>query len=435
MLYSFLRFAFCIGIQYGYYNSGRKDDRRMNSVSLAIAVITYVGVAIGDIPGLALDRTGIAMLGAIAMIASGELSVQAAVMSIDVPTVLLLYGLMVLSAQFRLGGFYTRAALRLTAFLENPAKFLLAVMSAGALFSALLMNDIVCLAFTPVLAVSVLNAGLNPVPFLIGLAVASNIGSAATIVGNPQNMLIGQYGALHFGQFSLWCAPPSFLALGAAYLIIRMIYRKDLSRVPFATAVPEGSWQPFDRHQSAKGITAAAILLVLFFTPVPREISAICIAGILLCSRRMHTRSILGLVDWHLITLFCALFVVIKGLETTGAPAALVASLQAHGVDVRHPFILTAISGILSNLVSNVPATMLLTRFLDPARHVQWYILAISSTFAGNLITIGSIANLITFEQARTYGIKIGFREHARVGIPVTLASFAILIGWIALLS
>jgi Na+/H+ antiporter NhaD/arsenite permease-like protein len=407
----------------------------MNSVSLAIALVTYAGVAIGGIPGLALDRTGIAMLGAIGIIASGELSLHAAVMSIDVPTILLLYGLMVLSSQFRLGGFYTRAAVRLTAFLESPAKFLLAVMSAGALFSAVLMNDIVCLAFTPVLAVSVLRAGLNPVPFLIGLAVASNIGSAATIIGNPQNMLIGQYGMLHFGRFFLWCAPPSLLALGAAYLIIRTIYRKDLNRIPAPAPAPEDSLQPFDRRQSAKGLVAAAVLLCLFFTPVPREISAICIAGVLLCSRSMHTRSILGLVDWHLITLFCALFIVIKGLETTGTPAIVIDSLLAHGIDIRHLFVLTAVSGILSNLVSNVPATMLLTRFLEPVHHAQWYVLAVSSTFAGNLITIGSIANLITFEQARTCGVEIRFREHARVGIPVTLASFAILVGWTALVS
>lgn len=407
----------------------------MNYVSLAIAVITYLGVAIGGLPGLALDRTGIALLGAIGMIVTGELSVRAAVMSIDFPTILLLYGLMVISSQFRLGGFYTRAALWLTTFLERPARFLFAVMSAGALFSALLMNDIVCLAFTPVLAVAVLGAGLNPVPFLIGLAVASNIGSAATIIGNPQNMLIGQYGMLHFGRFFLWCAPPALLALGASYLIIRSIYRKDLNRIPVRTAIPEESLQPFDRHQSTKGIIAAALLLCLFFTPVPREVSAICIAGILLCSRRMHTRSILGLIDWHLITLFCALFVVIGGLEATGTPAMIIESLLARGIDIRHLFVLTAVSGVLSNLVSNVPATMLLTRFLEPAHHAQWYVLALSSTFAGNLITIGSVANLITFEQARNHGIEIGFREHARVGIPVTLASFAIVFGWIALVS
>ncbi len=407
----------------------------MNQLVLAVAAITYAGIALGGVPGLALDRTGIALLGAIAMIATGELSVHKAVLSIDMPTILLLYGLMVLSSQFTLSGFYTWVALRLTAFLKRPGGFLLSVMCASALLSAVLMNDIVCLAFTPVLAVSLLNAGLNPVPFLIGMVAASNIGSAATIIGNPQNMLIGQLGRLHFGHFLLWCGPPSALALGAAYLIIRTTYKTDLAKTPATGKIIGTSWPAFDRHQSMKGIAATVVLIALFFTSVPREISAICIAGILLCSRSMHTRSILGLVDWHLLTLFCALFIVIRGLETTGMPLLIVDSLGSHGIDIRNLFFLAMISGILSNLVSNVPATMLLTKFLDPSQHVQWYVLALSSTFAGNLITIGSIANLITFEQAKGYGVEIGFREHARIGVPVTVASFGIAVVWTALVS
>jgi Na+/H+ antiporter NhaD/arsenite permease-like protein len=407
----------------------------MNSFVLAVAAVTYAGVAIGGIPGLALDRTGVALLGAIAMIAAGELSTHDAVMSVDVPTILLLYGLMVLSSQFRLGGFYTWAALRLTSHLGRPRRFLFAVMSVSAVFSAVLMNDIVCLAFTPVLTVSVLQAGLNPAPFLIGLAAASNIGSAATIIGNPQNMLIGQIGMLPFGRFLLWCGPPSLLALAAAYLVIKTLYKRDLAAAAAPGEARQASWPAFDRHQSAKGVIAAGVLICLFFTPVPREISAICIAGILLCSRSMHTRSILGLVDWHLLTLFCALFIVIRGLETTGAPLMIVDLLRSRGIDIRNLFVLTMISGALSNLVSNVPATMLLTKFLDPAQHAQWYVLALSSTFAGNLITIGSIANLITLEQAKAYGVEIGFWEHARAGIPVTVVSFLIAAAWIALVS
>jgi len=404
-------------------------------VALTIAVVTYAGVAIGGIPGLALDRTGIALLGAIAMVASGELSTSEAVRSIDVPTVLLLYALMVVSSQFRLGGFYTWVAVRTTGFMNKPERFLLALMTVSAALSAIFMNDVVCLAFAPVLTVGVLNAGRNPVPFLIGLAVSSNIGSAATIIGNPQNMLIGQLGRLDFGRFLLWCTPPAVLSLAAAYLILKTLYRKDFS----ADAVPgermDDSWPSFNRHQSGKGIVAAILLIGLFFTSIPREVSAICIAGILLCSRSMHTRSLLGLVDWHLITLFCGLFIVIRGLEASGVPLVIIETFAARGIDIRNPFALTAISFILSNIVSNVPATMLLTKFLDPANHLQWYVLALSSTFAGNLITIGSIANLITFEQARGVGVVVGFREHAKVGIPVTLASFIIAVSWLTFFS
>jgi Na+/H+ antiporter NhaD/arsenite permease-like protein len=402
----------------------------MDTLALAIALVTYAGVAVGGVPGLALDRTGIALLAAIAMVAGGVLSTSQAIDAIDMPTILLLYALMVFSSQFRLSGFYTWAAFRITGFLDRPGLFLLALMLTSAGLSAVLMNDIVCLALTPVLAVSLLNAGLNPVPFLIGLAVSSNIGSAATIIGNPQNMLIGQLGGLDFGRFFLWCAAPSIASLAVSYIIIRLIYRKSLSKREEARYLKEHPWPDFNRRQSAKGIMAAAALVVLFFTPIPREISALAIAGLLLCSRSMHTRSLLSHVDWHLITLFCGLFIVIRGIETTGLPSLAMKAMEANGFDVRNLFNLSMVSVFLSNIVSNVPAVMLLTRFLEPAAHSQWYMLALTSTFAGNLITIGSIANLITIEQARQFGITISFKEHAKTGIPVTIVSVLIALLW-----
>jgi Na+/H+ antiporter NhaD/arsenite permease-like protein len=164
-----------------------------------------------------------------------------------------------------------------------------------------------------------------------------------------------------------------------------------------------------------KGLIAATVLIGLFFTHIPREISAICIAGLLLCSRRMHTRTILGLVDWHLITLFCGLFIVIRGLEMTNLPLILVDSLASHGIDMRNFFVLAVTSGILSNIVSNVPATMLLTKFLDPAVHTQWYVLAISSTLRQPHHDRGIAASSPLNRQRST--IEIGFREHARAGI------------------
>jgi len=403
----------------------------VSEFALIIFLITYAGVAIGEIPGLALDRTGIALIGAILMVVFGVLSTKEAILSIDISTILLLYGLMVLSSQFRLGGFYTWTALKITKFMDKPERFLLVLMIVSAVLSAILANDIVCLAFTPVLTVSLMNAGLNPIPFLIGLAVSSNIGSASTIIGNPQNMLIGQLGKLDFGHFFLWCTPPSLLSLIGAYFVINIIYSKNFVGNNSPAIIERRAWASFNRHQSTKGIIATIILIILFFTDIPREISAISIAGLLLCSRSMHTRSILGFIDWHLITLFCALFIVIRGIEAVNLPFTMVEFLKGSGLDIHNLYILTGFSTLLSNIVSNVPATMLITKFLDPLNHTQWYVLAISSTFAGNLITIGSIANLITFEQAKEYGVNIGFKEHAKVGIPVTLASILITIVWI----
>jgi len=396
--------------------------------------VTYCGIAVGGVPGLTLDRTGIALLGAIAMVAAGVLPLKAAMAALDAPTLLLLFGLMLVSAQLRLSGFYTRAALALGGLTARPQRFLLALMLVSAALSAVLVNDIVCLAFTPVLTVAVLRARLNPMPYLIGLACASNIGSAATLIGNPQNMLIGQVGQLDFGRFLVWCGVPSLVSLAAAYGILLWLYRGRLRETSPVSpvAVPSAPSADTSAWQMRKGLLVAGAVILLFFTAVPREITALGAGGLLLCSRRMDVRRLLGLIDWSLIMLFCGLFVVIAGIETTGAPERLLGCLSRHGVSLANPYALTAVGALLSNLVSNVPAVMLLVRFLDGAHAEAWYVLALSSTFAGNLVTIGSIANLIVIEQARGLGVTLSFREHARAGVPITVASLGVILAWVA---
>ncbi len=400
-------------------------------LAVTIFCLAYFGIALGKIPGLVIDRVGVALLGAIGMVVFGVVTPESAVKSIDLPTILLLYSLMIISAQLRLGGFYTWIALKIVPFYTHPRLCLLVIMLVSALLSAILANDIVCFAFTPVLALSLIEAGLNPLPFLIGLAVSSNIGSAATIIGNPQNMLIGQTGHLDFAKFFFWCSPPSLLALFASYLIIFWIYRKKIYDPDNIYIKRKQPRQPFNKWQTSKGIFAVLILITLFFSSIPREFSAIGIAGVLLCSRKMKTRDIMGLVDWHLITLFCALFVIIHGLSQSDYPNIVMNRLSNMGMDLHNLPVLSGVSVILSNLFSNVPAAMLLVRFLDPFDPAQWYTLAASSTFAGNLFLLGSIANLIVVEQASNFNVKITFYQHARVGIPVTLASFIILLVWL----
>lgn len=400
-------------------------------IAVIVFCLAYLGIALGKIPGLIIDRVGVALLGAIGMVVFGVVTPESAFRSIDLPTILLLYSLMIISAQLRLGGFYTWMALKIVPFYTQPKLFLLVTMVVSALLSAILANDIVCFAFTPILAISLIKSKLNPLPFLIGLAVSSNIGSAATIIGNPQNMLIGQTGHLDFAKFFFWCAPPSLLALLLSYLIILWIYRRKIYNYGKKISVDHNPlWQPFNPWQTSKGIAAILILIALFFTSIPREISAIGIAGILLCSRKMKTRDIMGLVDWHLISLFCALFIIIHGVSQSGCLDSTMNRLASMGMDLRSLPVLTGMSAVLSNFFSNVPATMLLIRFLDPFDPAQWYTLATSSTFAGNLFLLGSIANLIVVEQASYFDIRISFFDHAVVGIPVTVVSLLILLVW-----
>ena len=403
----------------------------MEQIALGIFLATYAGVAVGGIPGLALDRTGIALLGAIAMVAARVLGTGEAFAAIDTPTILLLYALMVISAQFKLSGFYTRVALFLTRLLERPRLFLAALMAAAGLLSAFLTNDIICLTFTPILCAAILEAKLNPVPFLIALAAASNIGSAATIIGNPQNMILGQVGKLDFAHFTRLCLVPVLLSLAGAYAILLGLYRRQLPSRHDAGRPAEREYRAFSRHQTLKGAIVVAALIARCFTRLPRELTAITLAGILLCSRRMKTRSLLGLVDWHLITLFCSLFVVMAGFAAVGLPQNLMAGLSMQGLSLDNAWHLTGLSALLSNLVSNVPAVMLLVKFLHPAQPLQWVITALATTFAGNLITIGSIANLIVIEGAREYGVNIRFAEHARAGIPITLFSLLTVTLWL----
>ncbi len=401
-------------------------------LTVAIFFITYIGIAIGGIPLMALDRTGIALLGAITMIVANNFSPEQALLFIDAPTILLLFSLMVIAGQLKISGFYAWLVVKLYFLMQRPKMFLAVVIVVSGVLSAFLVNDVICLALTPILILGLKRAGLNPVPYLLAMAAASNIGSAATIIGNPQNMLIGQVGRLNFLDFLLWCLPVTVLSLFLVYVVIFVRYGKWL-KIPEEPVLQtdENILKDFNKHQTIKGILFLMILIVLFFTKIPRELSALVLGGCVLCSRSIQTRKLLANVDWHLICLFCGLFIVIGAINHIEFPAIVMRFLQEKGVDLRDLSILTVASLVLSNLVSNVPAVMLLIQFLDQSQPTLWYVLALSSTFAGNLITIGSIANLITIEQAAQYGVTISFKEHARIGIPITLGSILVLLVWI----
>jgi len=403
----------------------------VDATLLVIAGAVYLGMLLGEIPGLALDRTGVALLGAIALVATRRVAPAEAWMAVDVTTIALLLGLMVVSAQFRLGGFYGAAAARLAAWPAGPERLLAALVLLAGVLSALLANDIVCLAMAPVLAAGCARRGLDPVPFLLALAAAANVGSAATLIGNPQNMLVGQALHLSFGGYLLDAAVPAALGLGVVWLVIVAAYRGRWTR---ESAVPAVAAPALNRWQTGKGFLVLGALVAAFLlSPWPRETLALVAAGVLLASRRMASRDILAEVDWHLLVLFAGLFIVNHALLTSGALAAGLGALRGAGVDVARPAWLFGVTAVLSNLVSNVPAVMLL---LPAAHHrLGGPVLALSSTLAGNLLVVGSIANIIVVEQASRLGVRIGWRTHARVGVPITLVTLAGAAGWLWLRS
>ncbi len=403
----------------------------MDTWVVLVFAFVYVGMVLGEIPGLALDRTGVALLGALALVASERVTPAAAWRAVDVPTLALLFGLMVVSAQFRLGGFYTWVTRRAAGAAVSPPALLALVIAVAGGLSAVLANDIVCLAVAPLLVEGCARRGLDPVPFLLALAAAANVGSAATLIGNPQNMLIGQTLHLSFAGYLGDAVVPALLGLGVVWAVVAASARGAWLR---PTAVPAVEGVSLNRWQTGKGLLVLGLLLLGFlFAPLPREVLALTAAAVLLTSRRMASRDLLGLVDWHLLVLFVGLFVVNFALADSGTLAAATQALARRGVEVARPGVLFPLTVVLSNLVSNVPAVMLLLPQANGP--LAGPLLALASTFAGNLIIVGSVANIIVVDQAARLGVRIGWRQHARVGVPVTLATLAIAAAWLALVA
>ena len=405
----------------------------MTTLTVAIFAIVYLGMILGGLPFLQLDRTGVALLGAIAIVGLEILSPQQAALSVHLPTLLLLFSFMVISAQMRLGGFYAWVTERIAALPLSPPALLAAVIAVVAALSAVFSNDVVCLAVAPVLADACLRRRLDPVPFLLALACAANVGSAATLIGNPQNMLIGQKLELDFLRYMEQAIVPVSLGLAATWALItyqaRARWHAEPSREALAR-VPGPS--RIDLWQTAKGLAVAlALMLVFLFTAWPRDVAALAGAGVLLMSRKLHSNRMLGLVDWELLILFIGLFVVNEALARTGLTGQAIDALARAGVPLSEPTPMFAASFVLSNLVSNVPATMLLL----PAatRPFSGPLLALVTTFAGNLLIVGSIANIIVVDAARRAGIQIDWRRHARIGVPVAAATLAITALWLYL--
>jgi Na+/H+ antiporter NhaD/arsenite permease-like protein len=406
----------------------------MTPLVVLVFSLVYLGMILGDLPFLQVDRTGIALLGAIALVGFGAVSPEAAVQSLHLPTLMLLFAFMVLSAQMRLGGFYAWVTWKLAIWPLTPPLLLGALIGVVAALSAVFSNDIVCLAVAPVLIDVCQRRRLEPMPYLLALACAANVGSAATLIGNPQNMLIGATLRLSFSGYVAEALPPVLLGLLATWgLIAAQTRGRWFTPDAVAPLVPARRAEDvptFNAWQTTKGLSVAAVLLGVFlFTDGSHEAAALVGAGVLLTSRQLHSRQMLGLVDWELLVLFIGLFVVNHALQQTGLVAEAVAGLAAVGWSLEQPGPLFTVTVLLSNLVSNVPAVMLL---LPTATHpLAGPILALASTLAGNLLLVGSIANLIVADAAARRGVRLDWRTHARVGIPVTLATLAISAGWI----
>ncbi len=400
----------------------------MNQFVVLSFVLTYLGMALGRIPGLRVDRAGIAMVVAVVLVAVGAVPMDGVADAIHFPTLLLLGGLMILSARVGASGFYDWVAVWIAGEASRPLRLLALVIAVGGVLSAFLVNDIVVFAMTPLLCTGLQARKLDPRPFLFGLAAASNAGSAATLIGNPQNILIGQAGGIGFWSYFLDAAIPSLVGLAVSFLCIAFVWRKSLASPAVEARLPEAA--PHRGQVVLCGI-ALVVLLVLFATPLPREVSALLVAACLIVSRVLPTRQLLDEIDLPLLILFSALFVVNDALARTGLPEAAVRTMASLDLLPDRISLLAPLSLLLSNTIGNVPAVVMILKVWEGIPQGTLVGLAILSTLAGNLFLVGSLANLIVAERAATRGVLLTFLDHAKAGVPITLISMAFACLWL----
>jgi Na+/H+ antiporter NhaD/arsenite permease-like protein len=390
--------------------------------AVVIFLVTYLGVAMGRLPGLRLDRTAVAFIGGVLMVGCGELTLKQAVAAVDFDTIALLLGMMILAASLRRAGFFalvTGAALKRA---RQPLVLLAAVIAISGILSAVLVNDTICVVLTPLVLEIVLAAGVAPMPYLIALAAASNIGSVGTITGNPQNIIIGSISGISYARFAATLAPIALIGLGLVFAVVALLWRGKLAN-PDAKPAKTASPQPIHPALMIK-----ALLLLAFFViaclagMVPAE-AALIAAALMLLTPGLKSEPLIGAVDWSLLLMFVGLFIVVAGMQRAVITPAIVHEIA--GFHPGRPAVLVPLTAILSNIVSNVPAVLVLKPFIaalaDP--HRAWLMVAMAATFAGNLTLLGSVANLIVAERARTSGVALGFADFLRAGVPITLIS------------
>jgi Na+/H+ antiporter NhaD/arsenite permease-like protein len=401
-------------------------------IIILVFLCTYIGMAGGRLPHLQIDRTGIALLGVIVLLASQTVTLDQLGANIDVSTLVLLFALMIISAQFASAGFFEFAVEWIMRRGENPTILLALTVGVAGALSALLANELVVLSMAPLLIVGTQARALDPRPYLIALAGAVNAGSAATLIGNPPNILIGQLGELSFRLFLMAGLVPALLGLASVFGVTWFIWRNRLEAPVPAGGVAEVPRHPHDRHQTWKGVAGIVLLLMLFATPLPREVGGLLIAAALLTNRRFTNRIMIAAVDWPLLLLFVCLFAVAGSLADTGIPWNLVSWLQEHGDMPDNILVLAPLSLIMSNTVGNTPSIILLLQIWPNPPAGPLYALAVLSSLAANLTLLGSLANLIAIERAEALGVRLSFTEYARTSVPFTLISMVFAMCWLA---
>ncbi len=395
-----------------------------------IFVVTYAGISLGRIPGLRLDRAGIALTGAALMMAVGAITPEEAYRAVNLDTLALLLGMMVLVAHLRLSGFFRLVTSWALAHAHSPLILLATIAITASAFSAFLVNDAVCLVMTPMVIEMTRALRRDPVPYLLAVAMASNIGSVATITGNPQNMIVGAVSRIPYTIFAAALAPVAAAGLALAVVVLAVLWFGEFRQSVELTAKPRSP--RVHKPQLVKAVVVTLGVIGAFFAGVPVAMAALLGGALLLVTRAIKAQQVYQEIDGSLLLMFAGLFVVVAAAEKVLLTPEVVGAVQSF--HFGNAYVLTADTAVLSNVISNVPAVLALKPFVLGLadQHRIWLVIAMSATLAGNLTPAGSVANLIVAERARSAGIHVSLWTYCRAGIPITLATLALGAWWLS---
>jgi Na+/H+ antiporter NhaD/arsenite permease-like protein len=400
------------------------------AAAIAVFAMTYLAMALGRIPGLKLDRAGAALAGAAAMVACGALSLEEAYRAIDLNTITLLLGMMIVVAHLRLSGFFAAVGAWAARRARHPLVLLAAVVLVSGFFSAFLVNDTVCLVLTPLVCDLAARLKRDPIPYLLAVAMASNAGSTATITGNPQNIIIGSLSRIPYTEFASALAPVAAIALALTFVLLALLFRREFwTREGLISAPAEAPAGRPTRLLKPALVTLA--MMAGFFAGLPPAEVAIAAAALMLITRRVESSEVYAEIDWPLLAMFAGLFIVVTGMQRWLFSAGVDSVIGA--LSLERISVLSTLTALLSNLVSNVPAVLVLKPFVSALHEPRraWLALAMASTLAGNLTLVGSIANLIVARGAEARGIRIRFGTYLKVGVPLTVLSILAGVLWL----
>jgi Na+/H+ antiporter NhaD/arsenite permease-like protein len=409
-------------------------------LATAVFLVTYVLISLRTIRRFPIERPAVAMLGGALMLVFGVLSPAQALLAINVDVILLLVGMMVVVAGLEVSGFFDVLSSRVALRAKSQFSFLAGLMIATAALSALVLNDAIALLITPIVVRSSRALKVKPIPYLVAVAIAANIGSVSTEVGNPQNAFIAIRSGIPFLTFTAYLLPVAVACLLVSILGVWLAFRKDLvAPISREVALPVVAVQKRGLIFTL-GVTAA-ISGAFLASPSPEWLPLVALVGgslVLFFLPFLSTttpRAMIAKVDWSIILFFIGLFIVLEGVRVSGLSAAIQGGFtSALGGRSGGLVWLVGLSSLLSNLISNVPAVLLLAEVVPQGSTQLWLALAASSTLAGNATILGAACNVIVVQVASREGVSVSMKDFVKAGLPVTLVTLLLSTVMIALL-